>query len=385
MMDQRLPNIRHLAAFAATVEHGSVTRAADKIGLTQPALTQAISRLETDLGCQLFEREPGGMRPTEPALLLAPRVESAIARIGSNRVTATQMRAFIALAQAGSYAAAAERTGLTSASLHRAVADLSLAVSERLVERRGRHLTLTRKGERRARDFGLALAEIRSGYAEVSAWLGKAGARIAIGAMPLSRARWLPRAILVFKERNPHIDITIVEGSHSELAGPLRDGEIDFLLGALRDEAGLDDLRQQTVFEDRPRIIMRSGHPLAARSTSPDTSDLARYPWVLPNPQTPLYGYWKDMMSHDRRQPPHVTIECGSVLTVRELLLETDMLTLLSTDQVRVEIEAGMLVARDTPTPVLRTIGITTRKDWRPTHSQQQMIDILCDIGRNIS
>src|SRR3546814_9237175 len=73
-----IPNIRHLAAFAATVRLGTVTAAADEIALTQPALTQAIARLELALDCRLFDREPGGMRPTEPALLLAPRAEVAL-------------------------------------------------------------------------------------------------------------------------------------------------------------------------------------------------------------------------------------------------------------------------------------------------------------------
>ena len=36
-------NIRHFAALAATVRHGSVTRAARAVNLTQPALTQAIA------------------------------------------------------------------------------------------------------------------------------------------------------------------------------------------------------------------------------------------------------------------------------------------------------------------------------------------------------
>lgn len=353
-----------------------MTRAAEAVNLTQPALTQAIARLEADIGCQLFEREPGGMRPTEPALLLAPRAAAAIERIGSPRVTATQMRAFLALARAGSYAAAAEQTGLAAASLHRAVADLSLALDEKLVERKGRHLSLTRRGESRARNFGLALAEIRSGFAEVSAWLGKAGGRIVIGAMPLSRARWLPDAILKFRHDNPQVDITVVEGSHSELAGPLRDGEIDFLLGALRLEEGLDDLEQIPVFEDRPHIIMRKGHPLA-KSRKLGSDKLVEYPWVLPSPQTPLYAYWVQMMESAGQEPPKIGIECGSVLTIRELLLETDMLSLLSPDQLRVEIEAGILISREPPALVKRMIGITTRRDWRPTSPQERMIDIL--------
>jgi DNA-binding transcriptional LysR family regulator len=381
---ERPLNIRHFAALAATVRHGSVTRAARAVNLTQPALTQAIARLEADFGCALFERGAAGMAPTEPALLLAPRAEAAIAHVGSPRVTGTQLRAFLALARAGSYAAAAEATGLSSASLHRAVADLSVALGQRLVDRRGRSVALTPAGERRARGFGLAMAELRAGLAEVAAWQGKAAGRIVIGAMPLSRARWLPETILRFTARMPGVHLAVVEGSHAELSGPLRDGEIDMMLGALRDAAMLDDLAQEAVFEDRPVVVMRAGHPLEACVT-PDGVALAGYPWILPGRDTPLRHYWEDMMRAAGAEPPEVGIECGSVLTVRQLLLGSDALTLLSPGQMAVELQSRVLAARPTPVPVRRTIGITTRAGWRPTAPQAAFLEVLREVGGGVS
>lgn len=372
-------NIRHIAAFAATVRHGSVTRAARAVNLTQPALTQAIARLEADLGCALFERGPAGMAPTEPALLLAPRAEAAIAHVGSPRVTGTQVRAFLALARAGSYAVAAEATGLSSASLHRAVADLSVAVGQRLVDRRGRSVMLTPAGERRARGFGLAMAELRSGLAEVAAWQGKAAGRVVVGAMPLSRARWLPATILRFAAAFPGVDVAVVEGSHAELSGPLRDGEVDLMLGALRDASSLDDLRQEAVFEDQPALVMRSGHPLLTGAV--DGAALARFPWILPASDTPLRHYWEGMMRSAGAEPPHVGIECGSVLTVRQLLLGSDALTLLSPAQLAVELDAGVLATLPPPVPVMRTIGITTREGWRPTAPQAAFAALLREVA----
>ena len=384
LMNIDLPNVRHLAAFAATVRHGKVTAAADAIALTQPALTQAIAHLEHRLDCRLFDREPGGMRPTQAALLLAPRAEHAMALIGSPRVTSTQIRAFLALARKGSYAEAAEHLGLATASVHRAIADLSLALGERLVERRGRRVSLTRKGEARARSFGLAMAELRSGFAEVAEWRGKEGGRIVIGAMPLSRARWLPRAILAFAQARPGIAIAVIEGSYTELVGPLRDGEIDLLLGALRPEAQIPDLVQSPAFLDRPQIVMRSGHPLARGDDFPAV-DLGAHPWILPSADTQLREYWRAMMTAARYTVPDVAIECGSVLTIRELLLETDMLSLLSPDQLRVEIEAGLIAYAAPPHPIERTIGITTRRDWRPTPAQGTMLSILAGEAQDTS
>lgn len=375
-------NIRHLAALAATVRHGSVTRAARAINLTQPALTQAIARLETDLGCALFERGASGMTATAPALLLAPRAEAAIAHIGSPRVTGTQVRAFLALARAGSYAGAAEATGLSAASLHRAVADLGVALGQRLVERRGRTVLLSPAGARRARAFGLAMAELRSGLDEVAAYQGKVAGRVVIGAMPLSRARWLPETILRFSRLHPGVDVAVVEGSHAELVGPLRDGEIDLMLGALREGGAFEDLVQEAVFEDRPALIMRAGHPLAGHDRPLDAETLRAFPWILPGGDTPLRLYWEAMMrAVTGEAPPHVGIECGSVLTVRQLLVGSDALTLLSPAQLAVELESGVLAMRPTPVPVRRTIGLTHRALWRPTAPQADFLALLRTVS----
>jgi len=377
---ERPLNIRHFAALAATVHHGSLTRAARSVNLTQPALTQAIAGLEAALGVTLFDRGPQGMAATPPALLMAPRAEAAIAHIGSSRVTGTQLRAFLALARAGSYVGASEATGLSNASLHRAVADLQVALGQRLVDRRGAYVSLTATGQRRARGFGLAIAELRAGLDEVAAWKGLAGGRIMVGAMPLSRARWLPEAILAFCASHPDIDISVVEGSHAELSGPLRDGEIDMMLGALRDGAEADGLDVQAVFADRPMVMMRAGHPLAADAGG----DMLDYPWIMPGGETPLRRHWEAMIVAQGRRVPHVAIECGSPMTIRQLLLGSDALTLLSPGQMAVELAAGVLVAKALPQAFSRQIGITTRAGWRPTAGQAAFVAALRASGAAI-
>src|SRR3546814_3351836 len=105
--------------------------------------------------------------------------------------------------------------------------------------------------------------------------------------MPLSRARWLPQAIIAFRQRRPDTQLAVIEGSHTELTGPLRSGEIDFLLGALRDDGEFDDLVQSKAFVDSPQIAMRQGHPLASVNFL-SAEELRRYHWVLPGDETPL-------------------------------------------------------------------------------------------------
>lgn len=371
-------NIRHLMALPIVVRTGSISAAARAINLTQPAITQGMAKLEMQIGAALFDRAPGMLIATPAAHLLAERAENALRLLGSRRATSAQIRAFVALARHGSYAAAAAATGLAEASLHRAVADLSLALGTRVVDRRGRGVVLSRRGVEVARNFRLALAELRSGLAEVAAIQGGDSGHVALGAMPLSRARLLPNAIAAFIARQPQATFAVAEGSHAELIGPLRDGEIDMMIGALREEPPGADLVQEPLFTDWPVILARPGHPLTDRTGDLAAADMTCYPWVMGADGTPLRVLWQRMFALAGEEAPAVPVECGSVITIRQLLVQTNFLTMLSPDQVAVELEAGWLVqVGAAPGSVGRTIGLTTRSDWRPTPLQKAFIAVL--------
>lgn len=57
--------LRQLKYFTCLYEEGSVTRAAQRLNIVQPALSMQIAKLEEELGQALFDRTPKGMTPTE--------------------------------------------------------------------------------------------------------------------------------------------------------------------------------------------------------------------------------------------------------------------------------------------------------------------------------
>ena len=84
-------NLYELRAFLAVIDEGSIGRAADRLSLTQPALSRIVKRLEIAVGEPLFERHSGGMRITAFGKALLPHArllsqEETAARTEMNRM-----------------------------------------------------------------------------------------------------------------------------------------------------------------------------------------------------------------------------------------------------------------------------------------------------------
>lgn len=70
-----------LQCFIAVLEEGGFKRATARLGMTQPALSYQIKRLEEELGVQVFRRGPGGITPTEAGRVLLEHAHHVIAAV----------------------------------------------------------------------------------------------------------------------------------------------------------------------------------------------------------------------------------------------------------------------------------------------------------------
>jgi DNA-binding transcriptional LysR family regulator len=84
--------LRHLRYFVAVAEESHVTRAAERLGIQQPPLSQQIRALETELDAQLFHRKPRGVELTPAGRALFDEAKAILARV-EDAVTATRQAA----------------------------------------------------------------------------------------------------------------------------------------------------------------------------------------------------------------------------------------------------------------------------------------------------
>src|SRR5690242_6413424 len=77
--------LSELEAFVTIHRAGGFTRAAERLHLSQPAVSRRIELLERELGAPLFERLPGGIRLTEAGSALLPYAQQVLAAIADGK------------------------------------------------------------------------------------------------------------------------------------------------------------------------------------------------------------------------------------------------------------------------------------------------------------
>lgn len=383
------PNLRHLRMFVAACELGSLNAASKELNVAQPAISQALMRLEEHYQASLLLRRTGGSQPTEEGKILWRRctrffrlLQRGIVRASErsvapnltqsntilSRLTAAQIFAHISVSHYGSLLLAAKADNISVSALHRAIRDIEGNLGYELYSKTPQGLAVNRTGTELARQFRLALRELVTAEEELKASDGSLKGRTLIAALPMVRSTILGKAIARTQKQAPELDFVVLEGIYDTMLKALRSGEADMLIGAIRNPAPTSDVVETFLFTDPYSIIARKGHPLDGKDVTID--DLAACEWVAQQEGTPIRNALNSLFA-GRAKGPRVRIEAPSTLLTRSVLLESDAVAILSVRQVALEVRMGLLTPLRFQAPIGgRAIGITMRNDWLPSSTQ---------------
>lgn len=380
-----MPKLRKLRAVQAVAEEGRVAAAARSLNVSQPAITRAVQSLEEKLGVPLFHRSPHGLTCTEAGTALTKRINRALGQLRTAEHSLSSMQAspcsnalclhaadhefsaIIAVGERGTISAAARSMGLSQAALNRSLRALECRLNQPLFHRTNEGMRPTPIGELILLRVNLALREIRQGVEEVEMLKGAPGGVLRIGALPMTRERLVPFSVDNLLRRFTQASISIIDGAYNTILQKMRYGDIDVIVGTIRQPPPVDDIQSEELFTDGVVVVARADHPFT-RLRNLRFGDGLDLGWVLPFKGVPLRTHFERALQGAGFELPKQIIETDSMATVRSLLMKSDRLAVLSYHQVYHETEFGMLKILPMPIPsIVRPVGLTFRKDYVPT------------------
>ncbi|PCH99028.1 MAG: transcriptional regulator [Rhodobacteraceae bacterium] len=387
-------NLRHLHAYIEVCDGGSITKASVAVNLSQPAVTHAISKLELGLDSVLFFRSSKGMLPSDHGFIFLKRVKKALDILAEGinlaiksskngrfdgiitNITTTQLKTLIAIGNQGSYAMAAGANGTSQPSLLRTAKELEHILGFSLYTKRSRGTGLTTAAQHVRRAAKLMFRELDKGIEEILSAKGIHNGRLMIGSLPLSRSRILPDAIDLLLNEFPEAKIGVVDGPYDDLLTGLRFGDLDIIIGAMRDPNPSNDIKQIKLFEDHLGVF---SHPDFYGTLSKSSFEiLQQKTWIVPKVGTPTRTYFDQFFQNKGMTSPEKLIETSSLILLRGLLKSKDRLAVLSSSQAKEEARLGTMKEhsinlQDRP----RSIGFSILKDWQPTTIQKRFMEII--------
>ena len=248
MRDIRRIDLNLLVALDALLEEQSVTRAADRLALTQPTVSAMLARLRKLFGDPLFVRTQRGILPTPRAAALAPALRQWLA----------EARALVA--DAGFDPATAELTASVSANDY-----IQSALIVPFIQRL-RHAA--------------------------------PNARLAV--------------------RSPQLN---------DMAAMLADAELDLCI-TTSPEIAESGLRSRLLYEERYVCVVRSGHPLKAKSAV-TLEQFCRYPHAMVSPTEGRFVGPVDRALAKAGRRRHVVLAAPGFLILPEVLQTDDLIAVV--------------------------------------------------------
>lgn len=196
-----------------------------------------------------------------------------------HRIKQRHLRGFVEIARRKGLKPAAEAMNMTQSAVSKLLKDLEEIIGFTLFERDRSGARLTEAGEVFLHYADQSLAVLQHGISSLEALKSGQAGQLRIGALPSVAARFLPRAVLRFRDLAQAADLSIEQGSHETLVAGLRSGALDLVVGRLGAPETMAGLSFTQVYSERVMLVTAADHMLAGSSR---VEALSEWPVLYP-------------------------------------------------------------------------------------------------------
>ncbi len=223
-----------------------------------------------------------------------------------------QLRYFLAVAEAGNFTRAAERSHVSQPSLSQQIINLEKEVGHKLFHRLGRKAVLTEAGATFVERARRILFEVENATKELSDSPGL-GRRITVGAIPTIAPYLLPPLLARCRDRHPNLEVHVREDFQGHLIRAVIDGDLDFAIAPLP----MKDPRisVEPLLAEPLLLVVGKQHPLASRPRV-TARNLAGETFVMLGSSSSLAAQVQNFCG-DHDFEPSIGYRCSQIATVK--------------------------------------------------------------------
>jgi len=194
------------------------------------------------------------------------------------RYDLTDLRLFVAIAEARNLTRGADRAHLAPSSASHRVQSLENTLGAPLFIRRARGVDLTRAGEALLRHARQVFAQLEQMHADLVPFASGVRGHVALWANTHATHSFLPDDLAIFLRTHPQVSVTLEERTSPEIVLAVARGEVE--LGVVAETVEGADVQTLAYRADRLVLVTPLSHPLAARQ-SLRFADVTEYPFVM--------------------------------------------------------------------------------------------------------
>ena len=237
-----------------------------------------------------------------------------------------QLRDLVAIVERGSLRGAARHLGVAQSGLTRSIRNLEHELGHPMFEREARGMVLTSMGQLFYQRASSAMNELRRADEEMAQAQGGVQGTVVAGLSIMPHLGMLPGALTPFRQRYPGVTLKIIEGLYPAIEPGLRNGTIDFYMGAASQAAPAAGLIAETLFENTRIVVGRKGHPLAAARS---LKELSKADWATPSLDVIAAEDLNEVFSRFKLGVPQIRLQANSAMSLLVALAHSDLLTML--------------------------------------------------------